>query len=37
MEVLGFVACRVCSNVLGIGMAERAWGDLKLVKGGMCE
>ena len=33
-EVLGFVACRVCSKVLGIGMAERAWGDLKLVKGG---
>ena len=33
-EVLGFVACRVCSKVLGIGMAERAWGDLKLVKSG---
>ena len=33
-EVLGFVACRVCSKVVGIGMAERAWGDLKLIKDG---
>ena len=32
--MLGFVACRVCSKVLGIGMAERAWGDLKLIKDG---
>ena len=28
------MACRVCSKPLGIGMAERAWGDLKLVKQG---
>ena len=32
--VLGYVACRVCSKVLGIGMAERAWGALKLIKDG---
>ena len=32
--VLGFVACRVCSKVLGIGMAERAWGSLKIIKDG---
>ena len=25
-KVLGFVACRVTSNVLGIGAAERSWG-----------
>ena len=33
-EVLGYVACRVCSKPLGIGMAERAWGDLKSIKHG---
>ena len=33
-EVLRFVACRVCSKVLGIGMAERAWGDLTRIKDG---
>ena len=33
-EVLGYVACRVCSKPLGIGMAERAWGDLKTIKHG---
>ena len=32
--VLGFVACRVTSKVLGIGMAERAWGALKIIKDG---
>ena len=34
MVVLGFVACRICSKVLGIGMAERAWGALKISKDG---
>ena len=28
------MAYRVCSKVLGIGMAERAWGYLKLIKDG---
>jgi len=32
--VLGFVACRVCSKVCGIGAAERAWGDVKHLKTG---
>ena len=27
-KVLGFVACRVISKVLGIGEAERSWGDV---------
>jgi hypothetical protein len=27
--VLGYVACRVTSKVLGIGAAERSWGDVK--------
>ena len=33
-KVLGFVACRVTSKVLGIGAAERSWGDLKTIKFG---
>ena len=33
-EVLGFVACRVTSKVLGIGAAERSWGDIKTIKSG---
>ena len=32
--VLGFVACRVCSKVCGIGAAERSWGDVKQIKSG---
>jgi hypothetical protein len=30
--VLGYVACRGTSNVLGIGAAERSWGDVKQLK-----
>jgi hypothetical protein len=30
--VLGYVACRVTSKVLGIGAAERSWGDVKQLK-----
>ena len=33
-RVLGFVACRVTSKVLGIGAAERSWGALKDIKSG---
>ena len=33
-KVLGFVACRVTSKVLGIGAAERSWGDIKIIKSG---
>jgi len=29
---LGKVACIVCSKILGIGSAERAWGDVKQLK-----
>ena len=28
-KVLGFVACRVRSKVIGIGAAETSWGDKK--------
>ena len=28
-KVIGFVACRVTSQILGIGSAERSWGDVK--------
>jgi len=31
---LGKVACIVCSKILGIGSAERAWGDVKQLKTG---
>lgn len=31
-EVLGIVACRSTSNHLGIGSAERSWGDVKHLK-----
>ena len=31
-DVLGFVACRVTSKLLGIGCAERSWGDVKHLK-----
>jgi hypothetical protein len=30
--VLGKVACIVCSKILGIGSAERAWGNVKHLK-----
>ena len=33
-KVLGFVACRVTSKFLGIGTAERSWGDIKTIKYG---
>ena len=33
-KVLGFVACRVTSKILGIGSAERSWGDVKTIKSG---
>ena len=33
-KVLGFVACRVTSKVLGIGAAKRSWGDVKTIKSG---
>ena len=32
--VFGFVACRLSSKVLGIGAAERSWGDVKHIKSG---
>ena len=31
-KTLGFLACRVTSKVLGIGEAERYWGDVKTIK-----
>ena len=31
-KVLGFVVCRVTSNVLGIGAAELSWTDVKKIK-----
>jgi hypothetical protein len=33
-KVLGFVACRATSKRLGIGSAERSWGDVKHLKSG---
>ena len=33
-KVLGFVACIVKWNVLGIGAAERSWGEVKTIKSG---
>ena len=33
-KVIGFVASRVTSKVLGIGAAERSWGDVKIIKSG---
>ena len=33
-KVLGFFACRVISKVLGVGAAERSWGDVKTIKSG---
>ena len=31
-NVLGPLACRVTSKILGIGSAERSWGDVKHLK-----
>lgn len=31
-KILGQFACRVCSKILGIGSAERSWGDVKHLK-----
>ena len=31
-RVLGFVGCRVTSNVIGIGAAERSWGGVNTIK-----
>ena len=31
-EVLGWIICRVCSKVLGVGTCERAWKDVKKMK-----
>ena len=33
-KVLGHVACRTTSKLLGIGSAERSWGDVKHLKSG---
>jgi hypothetical protein len=30
--IFGRFACRVCSKILGIGSAERSWGDVKHLK-----
>jgi hypothetical protein len=31
-DVMGYVACHVASKVIGIGAAERSWGDVKQLK-----
>lgn len=31
-QFFGAFACRVCSKILGIGSAERSWGDVKQLK-----
>ena len=33
-KVIGFVACRVTSKILGIGSDERSWGDVQTIKSG---
>ena len=33
-KVIGFVACRLTSKVLGIGAAENCWGEVKIIKSG---
>ena len=33
-KVIGFVSCRVKSKVLGIGVAQHSWGDVKRIKSG---
>jgi hypothetical protein len=32
MTILGKFACRGCSKIAGMGLAERAWGDVKHLK-----
>lgn len=34
LQVLGKVACRILSTLLGIGVAERSWGAVKHLKSG---
>jgi hypothetical protein len=34
LQVLGKVACRILSTLLGIGIAERSWGAVKHLKNG---
>ena len=31
-KVLGFVPCSLTSKILGVGSAERSWGDVKTIK-----
>lgn len=31
-KILGKFACRVCSKIVGMGSAERSWGDVKHLK-----
>ena len=33
-KVIGFFSCRFTSKFLGIGAAERSWGDVKKIKSG---
>ena len=33
-KVIGFVACRLTSKILGIGYADSLWGDVKTIKSG---
>ena len=33
-KAIGFFACRVTSKFLGIGAAERSWGEVKTIKSG---
>ena len=32
--MLGFVSCRVTSNIISIGAAEYSWGDVETIKYG---
>ena len=34
IKYLGKLACRVTSKIMGIGSAERSWGDVKHIKTG---
>ena len=31
-KIIGRVSCILCSKILGIGLAERSWGDVKNIK-----
>jgi hypothetical protein len=35
-DVIGYVACRLTSKVIGIGAAECSWGDVKQLKSENC-